>query len=126
MNASLHLQRRCLGTVSVPKAFAALCSEAVGFGIVGCKLTAAVHFLPVFCPISRYGDCKTVKNWPSWGQFSLRRPKPDSLLGEGHTALRYQMGANIVPVAAQRVRCERNTVGHCGSGHTQSNPRMDQ
>ena len=77
MNASLHLQRRCLGTVSVPKAFAALCSEAVGFGIVGCKLTAAVHFSPgFFAPYLDMGTAKPSKTGQAGVNFRYDVPNP--------------------------------------------------
>jgi uncharacterized protein with HEPN domain len=44
-------------------------------GIVGCKLTAAVHFSPSFCPIAPLWGCKSGKNCPRWGQFSLSTPQ---------------------------------------------------
>ena len=51
-------------------------------GNVGCKLTAAVHFSPSFCPIAGLWACKSGKNRPRWGRFSLvKRPKSDRLLG---------------------------------------------
>ena len=39
--------------------------------IVGCKSTAAVHFSPPFCPIAWLWGCKSGKNCPCWGRFSL-------------------------------------------------------
>ena len=39
--------------------------------IVGCKSAAAVHFSPSFCPIAGLWGCKSGKNCPRWGQFSL-------------------------------------------------------
>ena len=39
--------------------------------IVGCKSAAAVHFLPSFCPIAGLWGCKSGKNCPRRGQFSL-------------------------------------------------------
>ena len=39
--------------------------------VVGCKSTAAVHFLPSFCPIAGLWGCKSGKNCPRRGQFSL-------------------------------------------------------
>jgi RHH-type proline utilization regulon transcriptional repressor/proline dehydrogenase/delta 1-pyrroline-5-carboxylate dehydrogenase len=38
---------------------------------VGCKSTAAVHFSPSFCPIAGLWACKSGKNCPRWGRFSL-------------------------------------------------------
>ena len=51
--------------------------------IVGCKLTAAVHFSPSFGPIAGLWGCKSDKNCPRRGQFSHRRSKSDSLLEGG-------------------------------------------
>ncbi len=42
-----------------------------GLGSVGCESTAAVHFSPSFCPISGLWGCKSGKNCPRWGRFSL-------------------------------------------------------
>ncbi|HRA14371.1 MAG TPA: hypothetical protein PK238_06965, partial [Giesbergeria sp.] len=39
--------------------------------IVGCKSAAAVHFPPSFCPIAGLWGCKSGKNCPRWGRFSL-------------------------------------------------------
>ena len=44
-------------------------------GIVGCKLSAAAHFSPSFCPIARLLGCKSGKNCARWGQFSLSTPQ---------------------------------------------------
>jgi hypothetical protein len=43
--------------------------------IVGCKSAAAVHFLPSFCPIAGLWGCKSGKNCPRRGQFSLSTPQ---------------------------------------------------
>ena len=39
--------------------------------VVGCKSAAAVHFPPSFCPIAGLWGCKSGKNCPRWGRFSL-------------------------------------------------------
>src|SRR5690606_40847103 len=39
--------------------------------IVGCESTAAVHFSPSFYPIAGLWGCKSGKNCPRWGRFSL-------------------------------------------------------
>jgi hypothetical protein len=44
-------------------------------GIVGCKSAAAVHFSPSFCPIAWLWVCKSGKNRPRWGRFSLSTPQ---------------------------------------------------
>ena len=44
-------------------------------GNVGCKSTAAVHFSPPFCPIAGLLGCKSGKNCPRWGRFSLSTPQ---------------------------------------------------
>ncbi len=45
------------------------------FGSIGCKSAAAVHFSPAFCPIAGLWACKSGKNCPRWGSFSLSMPK---------------------------------------------------
>ena len=44
-------------------------------GSVGCESTAAVHFSPSFCPITGLWGCKSGKNCPRWGRFSLSTPQ---------------------------------------------------
>ena len=44
-------------------------------GIVGCESASAVHFLPDFCPIVELWACKSGKNCPRWGRFSLSTPQ---------------------------------------------------
>ena len=44
-------------------------------GIVGCETASAVHFLPAFCPIVELWACKSGKNCPRWGRFSLLTPQ---------------------------------------------------
>ena len=44
-------------------------------GVAGCKPTAAVHFSPSFCPIAGLWACKSGKNCPRWGRFSLSAPQ---------------------------------------------------
>ena len=44
-------------------------------GSVGCESTAAVHFSPSFCPIAGLLGCKSGKNCPRWGRFSLSTPQ---------------------------------------------------
>ena len=44
-------------------------------GIVGYETTSAVHFLPTFCPIVELWACKSGKNCPRWGRFSLATPQ---------------------------------------------------
>ena len=46
-----------------------------GLGIVGCETASAVHFLPAFCPIAGLWACKSGKNCPRWGRFSLSTPQ---------------------------------------------------
>ena len=46
-----------------------------GLGIVGCETASAVHFLPGFCPIAGLWACKSGKNCPRWGRFSLSTPQ---------------------------------------------------
>ena len=46
-----------------------------GLGSVGCESTAAVHFSPSFCPIAGLWGCKSGKNCPRWGRFSLATPQ---------------------------------------------------
>ncbi len=44
-------------------------------GRVGCESTAAVQFSPSFCPIAGLWGCKSGKNCPRWGRFSLSTPQ---------------------------------------------------
>ena len=44
-------------------------------GSVGCESTAAVRFSPSFCPIAGLWGCKSGKNCPRWGRFSLSTPQ---------------------------------------------------
>ena len=44
-------------------------------GIVGCETASAVHFLPAFCPVAGLWACKSGKNCPRWGRFSLSTPQ---------------------------------------------------
>jgi len=44
-------------------------------GSVGCESTAAVHFSPSFCPMAGPWGCKSGKNCPRWGRFSLSTPQ---------------------------------------------------
>ena len=44
-------------------------------GNVGCETASAVHFSPVFCPIAALWACKSGKNCPRWGRFSLSTPQ---------------------------------------------------
>ncbi len=44
-------------------------------GVAGCKSSAAVHFSPSFCPIAGLRACKSGKNCPRWGRFSLSAPQ---------------------------------------------------
>ena len=44
-------------------------------GSVGCESTAAVHFSPSFCPIAGLWGCKSGRNSPRWGRFSLSTPQ---------------------------------------------------
>ena len=46
-----------------------------GLGSVGCESTAAIHFSPSLCPIARLWGCKSGKNCPRWGRFSLSTPQ---------------------------------------------------
>ena len=53
-----------------------------GLGIVGCETASAVHFwlrrsprTPAFCPIVELWACKSGKNCPRWGRFSLATPQ---------------------------------------------------
>ena len=46
-----------------------------GLGNVGCETASAVHFLPAFCPIVELWACKSGKNCPRWGRFSLSTPQ---------------------------------------------------
>ena len=41
---------------------------------VGCKLTAAVYFLPISCQISRYSAAKSSKTIPSLGPIFAQTP----------------------------------------------------
>ncbi len=45
------------------------------FGSIGCKSAAAVDFSPAFWPIAGLWACKSGKNCPRWGSFSLSMPK---------------------------------------------------
>ena len=44
-------------------------------GIVGCETASAVHFSPAFCPMVELWACKSGKNCPRWGCFSLSTPQ---------------------------------------------------
>ena len=44
-------------------------------GVAGCESAAAVHFSPSFCPIAGLWGCKSRKNCPRWGRFSLCAPQ---------------------------------------------------
>ena len=46
-----------------------------GLGSVGCESTAAVHFSPSLCPIAGLWGCKSGKNCPRRGRFSLSTPQ---------------------------------------------------
>ena len=46
-----------------------------GLGIVGCETASTVHFSPAFCPIAGLWACKSGKNCPRCGRFSLSTPQ---------------------------------------------------
>ena len=72
-------------------------------GIVGCKLSAAAHFSPSFCPIARLLGCKSGKNCARWGQFSLSTPQvrqPPRL--DAHTSQNIQRRHHVYPESVQR------------------------
>ena len=90
--------------------------------IVGCKLTAAVHFSPSFGPIAGLWGCKSDKNCPRRGQFSLRRSKSDSLLvcttaspSDLHAAQSCASGDVHVTAFPGRWLPQRAAMGTCGA-----------
>jgi|GEM_PF-37978 len=80
-------------------------SSRSDFGSIGCKSAAAVHFSPAFCPIAGLWACKSGKNCPRWGSFSLSMPKARQAARIQHFLLGLMLSVTLVVVArAEEVR----------------------
>ena len=98
-------------------------------GIVGCETASAVHFLLAFCPIVELWACKSGKNCPRWGRFSLATPQarqapstasstaraflsrsPESCHCRRQTAPRSTSTLRVVPVSPAALPAPHRTV----------------